>query len=404
MSIKGLFHLSNWGKTHKSLIFWGWILALFWTAVVMISFFWNNHIEDRQMIEVAKTAARISIEKDIIYRHWNATHEGVYVPVSSKTLPNPYLDIPERDIQTSTGQLLTLINPAYMMRLVEEISSDTSSYSGHLTSLNPINPDNAADPWEEKALRAFEKGEPEMGSVEMFKDKIQYRFMLPLKIEQSCLKCHAKQDYQLGDIRGGLSVAVPMAPLQAASSKQIYETGVAHSLFWLFGLIGLLIGMWSIRSRITEQTKIENTLREKTHDLGERIKEINCLLGISKLIENKENTLDDILQGTADLIPPSWQYPEITCAGIMLGDKEYTTDNFKETEWVQSADINVNNEKVGFLDIYYLKEMPEFDEGPFLKEERNLLNAVAERLGHVVEAKNSEKKLKEYQENLEKNG
>ncbi|MFC1477712.1 PAS domain S-box protein, partial [candidate division KSB1 bacterium] len=395
-------YFSNWEKTSKSLKYFSWILAFVWTAIIVASFVWLYNKENIQVIEVAKTATRFSIEKDINYRLWTSIHGGVYVPATDQTPPNPYLDVPERDINTLSGQSMTLINPAYMMRLVEEFSPDTSSVSGHLTSLNPINPGNVADAWEANALRDFEKGATEVGSVEMYNGQAQYRYMLPLVVEQSCLNCHAKQGYQLGDVRGGLSVALPMAALWAASSKQIFDLAVVHSLLWFLGLLGVLIGTRNIQTRIAEHAKMEDILREKTSDLGERVKEMDCLYGVSKLIENEENSIDDIISGTLDLIPPGWQYPEIACARMTFEDREYKTGNFRETEWIQSADIKVSGEKAGVIEVLYIDEKPEFDEGPFLKEERSLINALAERIGQVIEAKNAEHELKDYQDNLEK--
>ncbi|MFC1537368.1 PAS domain S-box protein [Gemmatimonadota bacterium] len=379
----------------------GWILALAWTAVIAVSFVWYYYMENHHDIEVAKTSARISIEKDIIYRRWAAMHRGVYVSATGQTPPNPYLDVPERDIHTPSGQLLTLINPSYMIRLVEELSPDTSSISGRLSSLRPINPDNVADPWEAKALRAFEKGEPEASSVEMFKGKAQYRFMLPLVVEQSCLKCHAEQGYKLGDIRGGLSVAVPMAPLRAASSKVIFEVTVAHSLLWLLGVLGILIGTRNIQARIDEQAKIENILKEKSHDMGERVKELGCLYGVSNLADDPELSIEQFLQSSVELIPPGWHYPEITCARVIHGRQKFKTANFKETQWKQTAEIKVKGKKAGSVEVSYLEKMPELDEGPFLKEERNLINAIAASLGKFLEKKEADTKLKKYQENLE---
>ncbi len=137
--------------------------------------------------------------------------------------------------------------------------------------------------------------------------------------------------------------------------------------------------------------ELEENLGKKTHDLGERVKELNCLYGISKLAEKQDISTKEILQGIVDLIPPSWQYPEITCARIVIGDQEYKTNNFKKTKWMQSSDILVSNDKVGQVEIYYLEEKPKIHEGPFLKEEKNLIRAITERLGRIIERKEAEK-------------
>jgi len=130
-------------------------------------------------------------------------------------------------------------------------------------------------------------------------------------------------------------------------------------------------------------------------DLRERIKELNCLYGISKLVETPGTSLDEILQGTAELLPPAWRYPETACARIVLDDQEFKTENFRETPWRQVCDIKLRGEKIGSVETCYLEERPECDEGPFLKEERSLISAVAERLGRIVQRKRTDEVLRE---------
>jgi PAS domain S-box-containing protein len=136
-------------------------------------------------------------------------------------------------------------------------------------------------------------------------------------------------------------------------------------------------------------------LLEGVRELEERAKELNCLYGISRLVEQADLSLPEILQGTVELIPPAWQYPELVCARIVLREQTYQTTGFRETIWQQSCDIRVRGEPEGRIEVYYLEERPEEDEGPFLKEERDLLNAIAERLGRVVERIRAETILSE---------
>ncbi len=157
---------------------------------------------------------------------------------------------------------------------------------------------------------------------------------------------------------------------------------------------GNITGILGIFRDITERKKAEEGLKKRTYDLGERVKELNCLYGISELVESKGISLEEILQGTADLIPLSWQYPEITCARIILEDQTFRTKNFKETAWKQTSDIRLRGGYVGTLEVYYLEERPESDEGPFFKEERHLINTIAERLGRIIDRWNTEKELR----------
>ncbi|MGD8548973.1 MAG: PAS domain S-box protein [Desulfobacterales bacterium] len=154
---------------------------------------------------------------------------------------------------------------------------------------------------------------------------------------------------------------------------------------------GVIISIWR---DVTEREHVDVALRKKTYDLGIRVKELNCLYGITNLVEQKDLSLEEILQGTVNLIPCSWQYPEITCAQIIIYGREWKTKNFRKTIWKQSCDIEVHGEPSGVLEVYYLEKNPEIDEGPFLKEERNLINAIAGLTGRIVERKQGEEALR----------
>ena len=132
--------------------------------------------------------------------------------------------------------------------------------------------------------------------------------------------------------------------------------------------------------------------------LTERIKELNCLYGISNLFENQDVSLSWIMQRAVELIPSAWQYPDNACARISLDGEEYTSRNFKRTRWRQNTKIILNGNHVGDVDIYYIQAPPESDGSPFLEEEDRLLRAIGERLSRVLWLKRSEEALKESEE------
>ncbi len=132
--------------------------------------------------------------------------------------------------------------------------------------------------------------------------------------------------------------------------------------------------------------------------LAERIKELNCLYGISNLFENQDVTLPWIMQRAVELIPAAWQYPEYACARIRLDGQEYTTKHFKVTPWHQNTNIVLNGKHVGDVDVYYLQPPPACGNEPFLEEEAHLLRAIGERLCKVLWLKRSEDALKESEE------
>jgi PAS domain S-box-containing protein len=166
-----------------------------------------------------------------------------------------------------------------------------------------------------------------------------------------------------------------------------------------------IVGIHGSYRDITEHKKTEETLRlaleKHTHDLVERVKELRCVYGLSKLVETSGITLDSILQGTTNLLPDAWQYPEITGARIVLEGQEFVTSKFGgETRWRQQSEINVHGRRAGFVEVCYLEKRPDVAEGPFLNEERMLINAVAERLGRITERVRTEECLKSSNERL----
>jgi two-component system, NarL family, sensor kinase len=134
--------------------------------------------------------------------------------------------------------------------------------------------------------------------------------------------------------------------------------------------------------------------------LAERVKELNCLYRISRLFERDGEPLDKTLTGVVRLLPPAWQYDEVAEARIELHGRIYSTEGFRETPWEQSCPIVVLGETAGRVTVCYLEERPEGDEGPFLHEERSLLNAVSQRLGGLIEREQAREQLVRYQENL----
>jgi hypothetical protein len=137
------------------------------------------------------------------------------------------------------------------------------------------------------------------------------------------------------------------------------------------------------------------------HRLSDRIKELNCLYDISNFRVDTDFSLDAVLQAVVDFIPPAIQFPEITCARLILGGYEVTTKNFKDTRWKLSREITVSNKWLGTLEVCYLKEKPELDEGPFLMEAKNLIKAVAENIAKIIEGEEAEADIRKHQEYIE---
>ncbi|MFH1861909.1 MAG: hypothetical protein ABH878_03765, partial [bacterium] len=135
--------------------------------------------------------------------------------------------------------------------------------------------------------------------------------------------------------------------------------------------------------------------------LRERVKELTCLYGIARLIEQSELEMEQIIQGIVDLLPPAWLYPEVASSRIVLDGKVFVSgDCFQEGPQKQRAAIVAIGKQRGFVEVIYAQEMPELDEGPFLKEERNLVNAIAGDIAHLIERKQAEDEKSRLQNQL----
>lgn len=152
-------------------------------------------------------------------------------------------------------------------------------------------------------------------------------------------------------------------------------------------------------------TSNSKNIHNLVHALEERAKELNCIYTIDDALNNTELKPDEIFTSVVNAIPGGWQFPEISKAKIIVANKSYESDNFIESNYFIKSDICTNENNVGSVYVYYTKATPEFDEGPFLKEERKLLNTIAERLGRYLQHEESKKilgDLKEIKDNTEK--
>jgi len=238
------------------------LAAAAWTLLVATSAAWNVRQARQSAREHASVQARTAYGKDINYRRWATMQGGVYVPRTEKTPQNPYLArIPERDITTPSGRVLTLINPAYMTRQVLDLDREQYGLRGHITSLKPLRPQNAPDEWERAALSRLRAGGEPYESLAQI-DGVEYlRAIYPLALEPGCLKCHGEQGYRVGDLRGGISVAVPMAPWRAIERVALWPVLTAHAGFWLLGLAGMGGAAWSVVRRGKQMRQSEERYR-----------------------------------------------------------------------------------------------------------------------------------------------
>ena len=195
-----------------------------------------------------------------------------------------------------------------------------------------------------------------------------------------------------------------VGPTEYFEGRVVTASGEERVVAWHSSVIvsedGKIAGTLGSGVDITERKRAEEERGNLMQQLNQRVKELDCLYGISNVLAKQNISTEEIFNGIIVLIPQAWRYPEIACARICLGDQEFSTKNFRETEWKLSQDIVAHGERAGCVEVYYLEGRPEVAEGPFSKEERHLIDAVARRLSEAIERKEAKQTLRESEEKL----
>lgn len=240
--------LSNWNGAESSWRRFGvqiGVVVLLSALMVFVGIVLNN----RQVLEEEMLArSRAYFASIVLTREWNARHGGVFVEKTPGMESNPYLKNPE--IQAADGTVYTKKNPALMTREISEIAARHGAFRFHITSLKPINPDNAPDAFERDALLAFEKGVREATVRADDGGRPIFRYMAPLSVEPACLQCHAEQGYTPGDIRGGISVSFDSREIEATAARSGLITGLLFFVTVAAILGAIFLSVTHLRTRL----------------------------------------------------------------------------------------------------------------------------------------------------------
>lgn len=326
-SIQGAAH----GKAIRT---YAWILAAGWTLVIACSFWWTYFQHDYEIVEFGRAEALATAESDLQYHRWASNQGGLYVAPSDKYPSNSYLShVPDRDAVTATGRKLTLINPAYITRQIYELGNEKRAvWRGHLTSLKPIRPENGPDPWERKSLLALEGGGREVCEIQELAGQRFLRLMRPFVTEQSCLKCHAEQGYKVGEVRGGLSVSIPLDTIEATAHRELQGSAVAHGVMLLIGLGVVGLGANQLSRSAAAQKQAENGLYQLSLQLGEEIAE-------RKAAQEAQLESEARLRIVADFASDweFWRLPDGSFEYISPSTVEFT--GFKAEEFIDDCEL-----------------------------------------------------------------
>ncbi len=248
------------------------LLMLFWTLILGASLWFNMNNTYSYSEAAARIQARTAFEKDVIYRNWNSMLGGIYAQITENTPPNPYLDENGRDVTTNNGLELTKINPAYMTRLIHEIGATEGGVQGHITSNLPIRPANKPTEWEAQALVLLESGQAEeVSEIRTVDNKEYLYFIRPLMVQESCMPCHAFQGYNVGAVRGGISVTVPMSPFNEVAHENIIKLVNTHVIIWFLGGLFLVYGFKTMLVHEKKRDYAERQLYELNQELEQKV-------------------------------------------------------------------------------------------------------------------------------------
>lgn len=247
--------------------------AVLWILFCAVLLAWNINKEKNHARDAALYMSRSYFQSLLVSREWNARHGGVLVSESQSTPANQYLPPEMRTVALANGEKLVRINPAYMTRLLSELSGERG-VSFRLTSLNPIRPENSPSAWEEQVLRQFEGGSKEYSDFEEGKDGARhFRYMAPLTVVPACLKCHAGQGYKVGDIRGGISIVLKNVP-----PGPLLSLVVSHLLMLIAGAAFI---SWCARKALGyygEIEKVNTALSDESRHKAEIIEKLELTL------------------------------------------------------------------------------------------------------------------------------
>ncbi|MBN2525710.1 MAG: diguanylate cyclase [Deltaproteobacteria bacterium] len=212
------------------------IMSVIWFVLICSYSVWTVHSTRKSNLDVTIMNARSFFEQIELTRAWNASYGGIYVPVTKDTQSSEYLNDKMHDIVVNAQLTLTKINPDSMTRQISEFKPSKFGSRFHLTSLKPIRPLNKPSEMEKRALESFNEGKTEFYTLQKDKEKQSFFYMAPLIANDSCLKCHGKQGYKTGNVRGGISVVLPLPP----DTRQ--TTMAALSVYLgLMGFLGIYI-------------------------------------------------------------------------------------------------------------------------------------------------------------------
>ena len=270
-----------------------------------------------------------------------------------------------------------------LRQFVEDGQIEILDYSQWYTRSGTFEADRVLQGWIEKDNQALRKG---FDGLRLTGNT----FWLQQRDWKDFMAYEATVDRVIGQHR---MIALCCYPLEKCGAPEVIDVVSTHQ-----SALIRRAGRWeTIESG--QRKRAESDRNKLEGDLKDRVKELHGMYQLAKSIRDCA-TLEELFQDVVALIPPAWQYPEITCGRVRFDGREYVSAPFQETEWYLSSDILFDGHRRGTVEVFYLKKPPELAEGPFLNEERDLIHAIARALSEAIERKLAEEATRSAYEQL----
>lgn len=260
---------------NKNLLIYFIIIIIFSFTIFIIKYIHDTKNDYRAISEKILFEQASTLFNNIVtIRKWNSDHGSVYVKKHDNIEPNPYLF--DNHLYSKDDELLVKVNPAWMTRQLSELSNKNEDYYFKITSLNPINPNNAPDEFEKEGLEILDKNKNLDFFTQLEEDK--YSLIGPLMVEPSCLQCHGEENYNVGDVRGGLRVSVPIDYYNENIRIVESKTNILYFITFFTSAIFIAViifAIYSINLRELNITKLNKTLERKVSRRTKELKDAN---------------------------------------------------------------------------------------------------------------------------------
>lgn len=267
----------------SSLLLFMIILFITWSLVIVGLVRWKIEYNSQTTHNLAESQARAHFNKDKAFRLWLTGHGRIYIPVSDKYQPDPFLThIRDRDVTTESGIKLSMINPARIIREMDKKYSQFYGVTGRVTSLTPLRPESAPDDWEKASLLQLEQGVNEVFEYTTINSEPYLRIIRPLPIKKGCLLCHQNLSTKTNGVGGGVTIELPMKELLVRQGKENSNDIQLFFMIWFIGVMGMAIAYFNLKSQTRDkENAITALVSSRSRNKAIMESALDCIISIN---------------------------------------------------------------------------------------------------------------------------